>query len=328
MERRDEVISGLFVLLGIAVIVAGALWLSRAEWRGEYRRLHARLPAVGQLKTGHDVTYRGVEIGRVEQIRFADGGVAVTMRVRRDAPLPARPVVVVGPRSLFGDWGVSVAPASQHPEVAADTVAPADSLIPGVTASDFAQLSEHTQAIASNLQDITDRLELAFNERTARNLSQAVDNFEQASGELVALMGRQRESFGGFAEDLASAGRTLRRSATDLDSTVSRLEAATAEGELRDIFDNTREATASLNRVSGNLRGTAGEIRRVVNRADSALLQAETVLAKINRGEGSLGRMANDPMLYEDLSATLAELQLLLDDLKTNPGKYFKFSIF
>jgi phospholipid/cholesterol/gamma-HCH transport system substrate-binding protein len=324
----DEVVTGVFVLVGAAVLVAGSMWLSQDRWGGEYRTLEARFQTVGQLRPGNSVRIRGVDVGHVQDIAVEQEAARVTLRVRQEAPLPVNPVVFLQPISLFGEWAASIEAGRRHPSALADTARMPEGVLPGVTASDFSELSEYTADIASNLEGITERLEVAFNRQTAENLARSVENFEQASAELVALLERQRKGFGGFADDMASAGRTLRRVAADLDSTVRRLEAATAEGELAAILDNTRDATAGLARVSSNLDSTSLAARQTIARADSALGQAESILSRVNRGEGSLGRLASDPLLYEDLSSTLRELQALLDDLKQNPGKYFKFSIF
>lgn len=328
MNHRDETITGIFVLVGIAIIVVGGIWLSGEGWRGDFTTLQARFGNVGQLQTGNAVRIRGVVVGRVDAVEFAEQGVDVTLRIEADTPLPERPVVVLRPLSLFGEWGASIVPGGEVAGLPADTLSRPDGVLPGRTASDFAELSDYTADIASNLSDLTDRLELAFNEQTAENLAAAVQNFEDASSDLVVLLGRQRESFGGFADDMASAGQTLRGTAADLDSTVSRLEAATAEGELEAIFDNARRSTRSLSTVAGRLEGTTEAMNRTLARTDSAVTLGRDVLARLDRGEGSLGQLATDPALYENLAATLTELRALLDDLKQNPGKYFNFSIF
>lgn len=327
LNTRDEVVTGTFVLLGVALVVVGALWLSESRWRGDYREVSAFFDNVGQLRPGNPVTLRGVEVGRVRSVEVRGDGVLVHFRVESDVPLPERPVVSLQPVSMFGGWSAAIRPASAT-DLALDTVPRPEDALPGVTSSDFADLSDYAGEIAANLGRITDRVEVAFNEQTAAELARAVSNFEDASQELVTLLGRQRESFGGFAEDMESAGRNIRQVAAALDSTVSRLETATQEGELEAIFDNTRDATASLSRVSGRLETTSARLDRTILRADSVLAVADSLLSDMERGEGTLGRLASDPALYEDLSATLTELRSLLDDLKSNPGKYFKFSIF
>ena len=328
MSARDEVVTGVFVILGVALVVIGALWLSESRWRGDYRDVSAFFDEVGQLRAGNSVTLRGVEVGSVRSIEVREDGVLVRLRVESDVPLPEDPVVSLHPVSMFGGWSAAIRPASEVPEAPLDTLRGPEGALPGVTASNFAEISDHAGDIAGNLERLSDRLAIAFNEETAADLGRAVSNFEEASQELVTMLTRQREGFGQFSEDMASAGRDIRQAAAALDSTVGRLERATGEGELEAIFDNTREATASLSRVTDSLETTTADVDRAVTRADSVLASAEALLGGIQRGEGALGRMATDPELYEDLTATLTELRTLLDDLKRNPGKYFKFSIF
>ncbi|NGM90782.1 MCE family protein, partial [Parapusillimonas sp. SGNA-6] len=54
----------------------------------------------------------------------------------------------------------------------------------------------------------------------------------------------------------------------------------------------------------------------------------QVITDKISRGEGSLGLLVHDDKLYNNLSSASAELDALVSDLKTNPGKYLKLSIF
>lgn len=328
MSRRNEIVTGVFVLVGIGLIVAGALWLSESRWRGEFRTLRARFTAVGQLDTGNPVTLRGVRVGRVQAIEVAGEGVDVTLRIQEGVALPEDPLVVVHPVSLFGEWAAALESRSARDGAPPDTLPHPGDMLAGVTSADFTELAESGGNIAANLQTITDRLTVAFDEETAEDFSRSIQNFEAASDELVRLLARQRESFGGFARDMSEAGRTLRDVSANLDTTVSRLEAATAEGELAAILDNTRRASASLDTLSRQLRGTAGEARGTIARADSVLRRADVILARVQRGEGSVGRLTRDEEVYEELASALIELRALLDDLKRNPDKYFKFSIF
>jgi len=52
------------------------------------------------------------------------------------------------------------------------------------------------------------------------------------------------------------------------------------------------------------------------------------LLTKMNRGEGTLGKLASDSTLYNDLHQTLAALTALLTDLKERPGRYLNVKVF
>jgi phospholipid/cholesterol/gamma-HCH transport system substrate-binding protein len=61
---------------------------------------------------------------------------------------------------------------------------------------------------------------------------------------------------------------------------------------------------------------------------NSTLAQLETTLNKINSGEGSIGMLINDDSLYIELDKSAKELNLLLKDIRENPKRYVKFSLF
>lgn len=329
MRRKNEVITGVFVLAGILLLVLGGLWLSESRWGREDRRLLVVVDQVGQLKAGNPVAIRGVTVGEVERIVLRGGeAVDVALRVRGDVALPPRPVAVLQPVSLFGDWQVAIVPGASRPAALKGAAGLEEGRIPGLAVSDFAAISENTEEIARNLRGITERVQLAFDENTARDLSRAITNFSRASDELVALLERQREEFGDFTADLAAAGEAVRQAAGQVDATVSRLAGATEEGELEAIFDHARGASRSLEELASDLQQTHRELSAVIARADTAARSAQELLAAIEGGQGSLGRLAGDPVLYENTAAALAEFRALLDDLKQNPRKYFDFSIF
>lgn len=320
---------GAFVLLGIAVIVAGALWLSEARMGGEMTRITAEVRTAGQLKAGNTVTLRGVKVGQVEQIDFGpEGDVRLTLQIDRSAPLPDRPAVLLRPTSLFGQWEAAIVPASRFSPGRLDTAARSRGNLPGVTQADFSDLSSYTEDIAANLQRITNQLESVLTDSTVRNLASAAGNFEAASGELARMLREQRETMSTVATDVADASQAARSAALALDSTLTRLEGATGEGELDAIFENTREATSSLTELVEALRDNSRRMNGVLARADTTFDDVDRLFSRLNRGEGTLGRLVSDTALYEETVATLAELRALLDDLKESPGKYFNFSIF
>jgi phospholipid/cholesterol/gamma-HCH transport system substrate-binding protein len=53
-----------------------------------------------------------------------------------------------------------------------------------------------------------------------------------------------------------------------------------------------------------------------------------TTLVALNEGEGSAGRLLNDPSLYASLNEAASNLAALLGDLKEHPKRYVHFSLF
>jgi phospholipid/cholesterol/gamma-HCH transport system substrate-binding protein len=61
---------------------------------------------------------------------------------------------------------------------------------------------------------------------------------------------------------------------------------------------------------------------------NATLASFDELMRKANEGEGSLGMLLNDEELYVNLNNTNQQLQLLLEDMRLNPQRYVRFSIF
>jgi phospholipid/cholesterol/gamma-HCH transport system substrate-binding protein len=55
---------------------------------------------------------------------------------------------------------------------------------------------------------------------------------------------------------------------------------------------------------------------------------ADTTMARVKEGKGSVGRATKDDQAYIEFTKTLNRLNILLEDIQKNPKKYFKFSVF
>ena len=102
---------------------------------------------------------------------------------------------------------------------------------------------------------------------------------------------------------LQAAERVLAR----LDTTLGSAGPEKTGKRLDSLTTNLNHLTASLSKATASL---------------------DTVLGKMSRGEGTLGLMATDTVLYKNLSATLASLTALMNDLKERPGRYLTVKVF
>jgi phospholipid/cholesterol/gamma-HCH transport system substrate-binding protein len=83
---------------------------------------------------------------------------------------------------------------------------------------------------------------------------------------------------------------------------------------------------ANLDNLSDDLSKT--EIKATVDNANQAMKDVMEITNKINTGEGSLSQLIHDEKLYNNLTNASESLDQLVKDLKENPGKYLKISIF
>jgi phospholipid/cholesterol/gamma-HCH transport system substrate-binding protein len=329
VRYRTEIIVGLVVLLGIVTIVGGTLWLQGVVLGREEVRVEATFREVGQLGRGNTVKLRGVPIGRVDDVQLLpDGnGVQVTLRIRRDAPLPRDPVVLLSPESLFGDWQAEIHPRSRFPQYSYAEVGAAGGL-PGYSLPDISQLTQVADRIAENLAVLTDRVEIAFTEETALRVRQAIENIQEVSGELTGLVQRQQATMDALAADLHTTTATMGEAAESVRRIATEVEGAVGGGAVVSIVGNVQRATAQIDTLTSQLAALSGDFRSAVAGVDTAFQSLELITGQVARGQGTLGMMLQDTALYAEMVRTNETLQRLLRDVQENPRRYINLRIF
>jgi phospholipid/cholesterol/gamma-HCH transport system substrate-binding protein len=329
MKRPTEALVGASILLGILVVFFGTVWLKGTAFGREEVTIEARFTEVGQILKGNAVVLRGVRIGRVEDIYLEPGGeaVVVSMRITRDVLLPPDPVVLLSPKSMFGDWQAEIQPRLQFLRYDyAESGNPA--ILPGYSLPDISRLTAVADRIAENLAVVTERVEIAFTEETALNVRRAIENIEEVSAQLTGLVSTQQRTLDELASNLGATTVTLGDAAESVRRAFLQVESAVAEGELAAIVLNVHRSMARVDTLSAALLGASESIRAVMLAADSSLRSFQTITTDLGQGHGTLGRLLQDTAFYSELLHTNNQLQQLLEDMKQNPRKYINLRLF
>jgi phospholipid/cholesterol/gamma-HCH transport system substrate-binding protein len=329
MTRRNEVVVGIVVILGILLLVFGTIWMQGLKLGREERDLNARFREVGQLLPGSTVKFRGVPIGRVEGIALEEtgGAVIVSMTIDADIALPQDAAVILAPESLFGDWQAEVVARNMFPHYAYAEALDAETL-PGYSLPDMSRLTAVADEIAGNLATISRRVELALTEETAYNVREAIENIQRASAELATLVSSQQAAIEEVAENLERTSEAAGQAAVTLQRAFAEVENAIAGGRLLNIVSNVERSAARTDTLVGLLVATSRQLNTTAISADSTFRQVSSIAAGIERGEGSLGRLLRDTTLYMNLVETNVEVQTLLRDIRRNPRRYINLTIF
>jgi phospholipid/cholesterol/gamma-HCH transport system substrate-binding protein len=133
----------------------------------------------------------------------------------------------------------------------------------------------------------------------------------------------------------------LKSTLANLDRSVTELSASLEPGgELNSTFDNFASVSGNLKNNNENLSQTLqnissisdslqkADIKAVAEKADQTLAKLDMTLAKINNGEGSVGKLVSNDSLYNNLNSALFSLDSLLIDVKEHPKRYVHFSLF
>jgi phospholipid/cholesterol/gamma-HCH transport system substrate-binding protein len=351
MRYKNEVLVGLVVIVGLIIIVVGAFWLSGKPFGAQPLQVVALFREVGELRGGNALVYRGVQVGRVRTIELIPEGtgVLVTMDINPDVQLPPDPGVVLAPASLFGDWQAQLVSRGMYPDLEF-TPTPDPGILPGTALPDISQLTAVAARIASDIESLAGRIEIAFTEETARNIARTVDNVQEISAQMTGFVDAQAVRFDEVARNVLSASANIERTTVRVDRVATQVEEAVAEGDIQGVLANVRDASESLRMLGLQMQDAGTGVPALMARADTTLVAVSgliaglgpatseigpifvqareaintlnSVLARFEQGEGTLGRLLEDPALYEETQRAVATLRRILADIQENPGRY------
>lgn len=134
------------------------------------------------------------------------------------------------------------------------------------------------------------------------------------SPEAVADMHATAAVLPGSAEQLRAAFNELRLASAALRRTAEGLEEAETGQQLNAAIGRVDESARALTSVAASMERSLGSL--------------QSVFDKIDRGDGTLGRLVNDTSLYSNLNGAARDIRSLAADMKANPKRYLKIEVF
>lgn len=286
---------GAFVLLGLISFILVLFWMTDpATFRGRYI-LVTEVGNAGGVRSGDPIQMQGVNIGRVHGFEMlGDERVFITMEIEGEWQIPTGSSTVMGEAGLFGGRVLEIE-RGPGPGFYADLdTIPGEGAASGGLLGSVDELSARAQSVLESLDEMLDP-------ETVGSVQGSAQELEQLLTELSAVTREQRGS-------LADLTASLTRAAEGV-------EAASASGpQIASAVARADSAMAMLNQTSESL--------------DGAIASLHTILGRMERGEGTLGRLSTDETLYVSLNTAAESLNALLTDLQANPNKYINISIF
>ncbi len=335
MKRTNELLVGGSVMGAFALVIGGAIWLSQTHIGERVALRVGRFRTVGGLAVGAPVTLRGVKVGRVQTIRLADDNwVEADLRIQSDVVLPQRPAVIAASASLFGEWQAAIIPQdppSENPELRAMLAEAAKAGAdrwPGATLPDIGQLTAQASRIAGDVGLITNRIQGAFDSNAVADLRKSIGNLRAIADRLVQLTNSESSSLTHLTNNMASTSDVVSDASKSLQTTLRRVDSATSRGQLTEILNNAQTSSRDIQSASADLRELLAVTRKHRESLVRVLEATDSVMTRIQSGKGTLSLLAQDSTLYHEATQTVVELRSLIADIKANPRRYFRFSVF
>ncbi len=322
MKGKNEVLVGVTVVLGLIVMAIGTFWLTGRSWTQQQREMVGTFAHVSTLADGNNVVYRGVRVGRVENIALSErgNGVFVTMSVNPDVSFPQDAAGVIAPESLFGDYQVEIVSQAAYPDL--EFMASTDpKVLPGAALPDISQLTQVAARIAADIEVLSDRIQITFTEETAVRLREAIENVSEVSQQLGGFVDQQTRTYDQVGRNVLTTTENISRASRSAEQLVTSVRSNVDQGEIRTILTNARQASANLAALSAELQNATQGVPGLLTNANTTVTSFGQTATEVSALMRALQPQVAGvgPVLTEARDA-LAQARLALATLERTAG--------
>jgi phospholipid/cholesterol/gamma-HCH transport system substrate-binding protein len=303
MKLSNETKIGIAIFIAAVIFVSGVIYLKGIDFRSKDYTLTIFYNNVNGLTQGSPITIAGLNIGKVEEMRLSGNVIAVDVAIQNKVRISKDSKAFIKSSSIMGGKQIAITPG-----VSPETVQDGDTLT-GAYEADLTELTSTLSPISSNVLGILERVNTTFDDPTRRNIQLTLLEFAQAARELRYIVKQQGGNIDSAVGNFSEFSKELTYFAQHLDTL-----AKTQRGNIEDGVSS--------------IRVTAKTMEEAAKRFRDASIAIETVFKKVERGDGSLGKLMYDENLYQHLDSLAVNLNDLVKDIKSNPKKYVSVSIF
>lgn len=302
MKVTREAKTAILVIGAILVFIWGYSFLKGRDLFNSYKTYYVTYKDVEGLSPSAPVTLNGLVVGKVTGITFTDpesGNLRIEMEVKTDFPISKTSHATMYEPSLLGGKQIAIIPdlANQTPAEDGDELKAG--LKPGmlsVVGEKLSPLQTKVEATVVTADSLLTNLNKVVNKDTQENLRVAI----------AEMRGTMQE----FNKAARTLNATLAGNKANIDATMTNLNKTSA---------NFAEISEAVN---------SDQIASSIQSLEHSMGELDKMIADMQSGKGSLGKLLKDEAMYNNLTDASNELKELLADMKNNPKRYVHFSVF
>ena len=295
---RKEVLIGALVIVALAILIFGINFLKGVNIFKATNYYYATYTNVEGLALSAPVNLNGYKIGLVRDMHYdydRPGQVTVEISVDKSLRLPKGTRAVLA-SDLLGTASISL----QLGNAADGYCTVGDTISSAVNSGMMAALSDNLLPAVNAIVPKVDTLLTSLNTLVANPaLRTSVERLDDITAQLNASLASLRSV-------MAAMGPIA--------------------GDMKSITQNVDTITGDLAVVSARLR--EAPVDSMLVDLGATIAHLEELTAQLNNPDSSVGKLLNDPALYDNLNATIASLDSIFVDVKRNPKRYINIKVF
>lgn len=324
LKLSPEAKVGIFVFIGIMLLVYMSLRVGGMKFgREEGYEIFIRFDSASGLDKDASVRVAGVEIGRVKDILLQNNKAKVVLRIHPDVKIGKDFTAVLKTKGLLGERYIELIPGSPT----APPIESGGEVTRITTYTDMDKLITILSDAAVDIKKISESLSnvLGGSEGQA-TLKNIVTNIEDITKRLDNIVKTNDEKFGRMMTNFEEFSKVLNEKGPEitggLKAVADNLNQVIAENRvpLKEGIGNIKAATDKLGETLDTINRLAKNVEPKINDSVNGI---SSIVKKIDKGEGTLGKLVNDTSVHDNFNQTLTGINSYLgkvDSFKTFVG--------
>ena len=177
-----------------------------------------------------------------------------------------------------------------------------------------------TESLGKTLDSLGDPNSDSPVDKAIYNLSLTLENLAKTTKSMEELMSKSSRNLEVSFANMATITNSLVSSNKKLSDILSNVEVMSKDMASVSLSETVGKTNTALDQAQLSL----SSLEITMTEATETLKEINNVIQKMDKGEGSISLLLNNPELYNNIESSTKNLDLLLEDLRLNPRRYFK----
>jgi phospholipid/cholesterol/gamma-HCH transport system substrate-binding protein len=313
MKISNETKIGVLTVIAVTIMILGFNFLKGKTLFGSSHTLFAKYTNVQGLAPSNPVMINGLQVGTVYSINTDKNMkvILVNMTLTKDVNIPVNSFATIKNNPLgTTNIEIKLGDATQY--------LPKNDTIPTEMSAGILDAAiQEMRPVLGQVKNAVKSLDSVL-----RTITSVVD--PTAKNNIRAILENLNKTTAGLTESSASLQILLNTQTGALAKSLNNVNAFTAN--LANNNDKLTSVMSNLDKTTTNLSNL--DLQKTLTTLDATVNDLKASIGKLNTTTGTAGMLLNDPKLYTNLTSTANKLNVLIDDIKTNPKRYISFSVF
>jgi len=301
LKITKEIKTAILVIASILLFIWGYGFLKGENILNSHLKLYVQYDNVEGLVVGAPVTISGKVVGKVKKITLnSNAKLLVEIQINDDEfPIQKSSLAQIYEPGFIGGKQIAI--------------------IPNYKDSNIVKTGDTLQAAIKQgmLDEMGGKLE-----PTQKKIERLVDNADKMMVSLNNVLDKKGQE-------------NLQKSLAELSGTMEQIHKATASVNV--ILDDNKSKigtiTTNFSKVSSDFAVISDSLKKanigaMIQTIEKTMQKVDAIMANLQSGKGTMGKMLTDESLYKNLTKTSKELELLLQDVRLYPTRYVNVSLF